>query len=287
MDKHYYFIVEPTGDEDGPYHPGRNREEARRGAVSPEASLFKVGETRRRRSATSRVRSRRCPAAPAAPPPGDAAADSGPCRAGGERARGAPAVRAATAAAAGRARGAVVQAWAIAAGIAAVGLGAAIAASRGGKAQPVKDAMVRVTTPSGTGAGFLIEVPTTLRLRRDREPRRRSRRARARRARRRHRQATRSSRRIPETEIVATDPDADLAIIRIKNVDASRFSAPHAREGAGEGRADPVVRLSRFEPGEARGPGQSRTARCSRSCRSRRTTSATRACCATTRSMAC
>src|SRR5204863_9511313 len=28
----------------------------------------------------------------------------------------------------------------------------------------------------------------------------------------------------PETEVVATDPDADLAIIRIKNVDASRFA---------------------------------------------------------------
>ena len=35
----------------------------------------------------------------------------------------------------------------------------------------------------------------------------------------------------PETEIVATDPDADLAIIRVKNVEAKRFARlPLAKE---------------------------------------------------------
>ncbi|HEY6035228.1 MAG TPA: hypothetical protein VIV58_13230, partial [Kofleriaceae bacterium] len=46
MDKHYYFIVEPTGDEDGPYILAEIAKKLADGLVSPEASLLKVGETR-------------------------------------------------------------------------------------------------------------------------------------------------------------------------------------------------------------------------------------------------
>jgi len=115
------------------------------------------------------------------------------------------------------------KAWAIAAGtLGVVGLGAAIAATRGHDVT-AKDAIVRVTTSSGMGAGFFVEGPdryayvATANHVVDRGER------------------VLVERDVgndkdafveayPETEIVATDPDADLAIIRIKNVDASRFS---------------------------------------------------------------
>lgn len=115
------------------------------------------------------------------------------------------------------------KAWAIAAGtLGVIGLGAAIAASRGHETT-AKDSIVRVTTSSGMGAGFFVEGPdryayvATANHVVDRGER------------------VLVERDVgtdkdafveayPETEIVATDPDADLAIIRIKNVDASRFS---------------------------------------------------------------
>ena len=83
--------------------------------------------------------------------------------------------------------------------------------------------MVRVSTPTGTGAGFMIDGPDSdvyvatanhvvdrgerVLVERDVEI-----------TDKRHYVEA-----YPETEIVAADPDADLAIIRIKNVDASRF----------------------------------------------------------------
>ena len=147
------------------------------------------------------------------------------------------------------------KAWAIAAGtLGVVGLGAAIAASRGHEVT-AKDAIVRVTTSSGMGAGFFVEGPdryayvATANHVVDRGER------------------VLVERDVgtdkdafveayPETEIVATDPDADLAIIRIKNVDASRFSHLTLAKEPDEGREDPVVRLSRLEPGQARRPRQ-------------------------------
>ncbi|MEO7091596.1 MAG: serine protease, partial [Polyangiales bacterium] len=101
--------------------------------------------------------------------------------------------------------------------------GIAMLAIRGGSGKAaVKDAMVRVTTPSGTGAGFLIDGPDEfvyvatanhvvdrgerVLIERDVGTDKRA-----------YVEA------YPETEIVASDPDADLAIIRIKNVQASRF----------------------------------------------------------------
>jgi hypothetical protein len=108
-------------------------------------------------------------------------------------------------------------------GVAAVlGIGVAIAA-HGGGGGATKDAIVRVTTPTGAGTGFLIEGPdeyayvATANHVVDRGERVLVERDVG---------ADKSAfvEAYPETEIVATDPDADLAIIRIKNVDASRFS---------------------------------------------------------------
>ncbi len=122
--------------------------------------------------------------------------------------------------------------WGLVAGggaLLAVGLG--IAVLRGGHDKvSVKDAMVRVTTPSGTGAGFLIDGPDEyvyvatanhvvdrgerVLIERDVGTDKKA-----------YVEA------FPETEIVASDPDADLAIIRIKNVEASRFERlPLAKE---------------------------------------------------------
>jgi len=103
----------------------------------------------------------------------------------------------------------------------AVGLGYAVL---GGDDKGIaKDAIVRVTTSTGAGTGFLIQGPDRYAYV-----------ATA------HHVIDRGERVLverdvgadghtyieayPETEVVATDPDADLAIIRIKNVDASRFA---------------------------------------------------------------
>src|SRR3569623_1593260 len=103
-----------------------------------------------------------------------------------------------------------------------VGTGVIIAATRGGSVT-AKDAIVRVTTGTGTGAGFFIEGPdkyayvatanhvvdTGERVLVERDV---------------GNDKDAFVEAYPETEIVATDPDADLAILRIKNVEASRFS---------------------------------------------------------------
>src|SRR5258706_13508150 len=47
MDKHYYFIVEPSGFEDGPYVLTEIAKKLADGAVSEDASLLRVGETRK------------------------------------------------------------------------------------------------------------------------------------------------------------------------------------------------------------------------------------------------
>ena len=87
----------------------------------------------------------------------------------------------------------------------------------------VKEALVRITTPTGAGTGFLIDGPdeytyvATANHLVDRGERVLV-----------ERDVNISAKRAyveayPETEIVASDGDADLAIIRIKNVDARRF----------------------------------------------------------------
>jgi S1-C subfamily serine protease len=103
------------------------------------------------------------------------------------------------------------------------GIGLAIALSS--PARPnVKDALVRVSTQTGTGTGFLIDGPdeyiyvATANHLVDRGERVLV-----------ERDVNVSEKKsyveaYPETEIVATDPDADLAIIRVKNVEAKQFA---------------------------------------------------------------
>ncbi len=123
----------------------------------------------------------------------------------------------------------------------AVGVGVGVAVALGGLAlalalrspdRPnVKGALVRVSTPSNIGTGFLIDGPdeyiyvATANHLVDRGERVLI-----------ERDVNVSDKKhyveaYPETEIVATDPDADLAIIRVKNVEASRFARlPLAKE---------------------------------------------------------
>lgn len=115
------------------------------------------------------------------------------------------------------------RAWLFAAvALGVIGTGVIVAATRGGGVT-AKDAIVRVTTGTGTGAGFFIEGPdkyayvatanhvvdTGERVLVERDV---------------GNDKDAFVEAYPETEIVATDPDADLAILRIKNVDGSRFS---------------------------------------------------------------
>ena len=226
MDKHYYFIVEPTGDEDGPYILAEIAKKLADGLVSPEASLLKVGETRGTpiREVASAL------AALPPPPPGRRPQGTQP------QTPIPVAVPIAEASAPVALQPYVPQVhaapppsrphrrWPYAAGVAAVALGGiATLAVRGGSAVRVESAMVRVSTPTATGAGFMIDGPDNdvyvatanhvvdrgerVLVERDVEINDKRHYVEA----------------YPETEIVAADPDADLAIVRIKNVDASRF----------------------------------------------------------------
>jgi S1-C subfamily serine protease len=121
---------------------------------------------------------------------------------------------------------------AIGAGVAALAIGGvAIAMIAGGDKTSVKDALVRVSTGGNTGTGFLIDGPdqytyvATANHIVDRGERILIERDVAISDKKHYVEA------YPETEIVATDPDADLAIIRVKNVEAKRFARlPLAKE---------------------------------------------------------
>jgi len=122
---------------------------------------------------------------------------------------------------------------AIGAGVAALAIGGVAVAMivGGGRNTSVKDSLVRVTTGANTGTGFLINGPdeyiyvATANHLVDSGERVLV-----------ERDVNISDKKhyveaYPETEIVATDPDADLAVIRVKNVAASRFSRlPLAKE---------------------------------------------------------
>jgi len=141
-----------------------------------------------------------------------------------------PPVRA-LAIAAPRRRGLVIGVGLGIAGLAAVGVTAALLLRSSAPEGHVKDALVRVSTPAGTGTGFLIDGPdqyvyvATANHIVDRGERVLV-----------ERDVTISDKKhyveaYPETEIVAIDADADLAIIRIKNVEAKRFHRlPLAKE---------------------------------------------------------
>lgn len=224
MDQHYYFIVGPTGDEDGPFILAEIARKLADGTVSQEASLLRVGETR---STPIRDVATVLAALPL-PPPRRPQATLPPIPVHVEPAGSAPvALQPYVPPPPVPPRRANAR-WPIAAGIAALALGGlAYAGLRGGKSQRIEDAMVRVSTPTGTGAGFLIDGPddaiyvATANHVVDRGERVLV-----------ERDVDISDKRhfveaYPETEIVAADPDADLAIIRIKNVEASRFHRLH------------------------------------------------------------
>ena len=225
MDQHYYFIVGPTGHEDGPFILAEIAKRLAEGTVSHEASLLKVGETRSTpirdvASALAALPPPRRPEIPLPPIPVHVeVTGSAPVALQPYVPPPPPPFVAAT-----RAH----KRWPFAAGFAALALGGlAFAGLRGGKAQPIEAAMVRVSTPTGTGAGFLIDGPddavyvATANHVVDRGERVLV-----------ERDVQITDKRhfveaYPETEIVAADPDADLAIIRIKNVDAGRFHRLH------------------------------------------------------------
>jgi S1-C subfamily serine protease len=122
---------------------------------------------------------------------------------------------------------------AIGGGIAALAVGGVAVAliAGGGHKTSVKDALVRVSTSANTGTGFLINGPdeyiyvATANHLVDRGERVLVERDVSINDKKHYVEA------YPETEIVATDPDADLAIIRVKNVEAKRFARlPLAKE---------------------------------------------------------
>jgi len=229
MDKHYYFVVEPNGLEDGPYILAEIAKKLADGKVSPEASLMRVGETRttpirdvasalsalpppvRRPSATTPP-----PTAPIAPTPPPMAMQPYVAPPPPVPPPNRPARR-----------------WPWVAGLGAVAAGglALAAGLRPSHDTRVEASMVRVSTSSMTGTGFLIDGPDDsvyvatanhvvdrgerILVERDVEI-----------TDKRHYVEA-----YPETELVASDADADLAIIRIKNVDVKRFRRlPLAKE---------------------------------------------------------
>ena len=219
MDKHYYFIVEPSGDEDGPFILAEIAKKLADGSVSPDATLLKAGETR-----GTPIRDVAGVFA-ALPPPRRTPPAAVPLPV--EPLGSAPNVAiqydmpptAPVAAPNRRLRWPVVAAG----GAALVVGGVLFAALRGGGGGRIESAMVRVSTPTGTGAGFMIDGPddavyvATANHVVDRGERVLV-----------ERDVDINDKRhyveaYPETEIVASDPDSDLAIIRIKNVEAKRF----------------------------------------------------------------
>ncbi len=224
MDKNYYFVVEPGGSEDGPYILTEIARRLAEGSVSQAASLMRVGETKL--TPISQVASAFARTTPPPPPMRRAVSGTQPPV---YDAPPAPTMLAIqpyiapppiTTAPPNRPR----KRWPwIAGGVAVAAVGTfAIAGLRGGRGD-IKDSMVRVSTSTGTGAGFLIDGPDDfvyvatanhvvdrgerILIERDVEITDKRRYVEA----------------FPETEIVASDADSDLAIIRIKNVDSHRF----------------------------------------------------------------
>ena len=215
MDKHYYFIVEPSGDEDGPYILAEIAKKLADGSVSHDASLLKAGETR-----ATPIRDVASQLAAMGPPPRRPAATTPPPPIPMAMQPYLPQI-AMTAAPAKK----PVPRIALAAGGGALLLGGILFAAlhRGGDSGKIESAMVRVSTSTGTGTGFMIDGPddsvyvATANHVVDRGERVLV-----------ERDVDLDTKKhyveaYPETEIVASDADSDLAIIRIKNVEAKRF----------------------------------------------------------------
>ncbi len=232
LDKNYYFVLEPGGVDDGPYVLSEIRRRIQLGKVTGDAMLCKVGEQLYLPMTDERYRPyfeppRRTPTGTEPPPVAQRVHSQVAPVDRVELMPTALALQVRPPEPQKLARWQQLtksQRYAILAGGAALVLGATIAlALHGSHGVVVKDAMVRVTTPSGTGAGFLIDGPdgfvyvATANHVVDRGER-----VLVERDVGNDRSAFVEA--FPETEIVASDPDADLAIIRIKNVEASRFA---------------------------------------------------------------
>ena len=225
METKFYFIVEPGGSELGPFGDDKIAEMVAAGSVAPDASLLRVGEfepvplsqvklprPKRRASGTlpPPVPQQVAPPPMAltiapVPPPSDTVATPRVTLSPPRKRWPLYAI------------GGTVVAGAIAVAVAVHG-------SRGAQ---VKDAMVRITTSAGTGAGFFVDGPDQyayvatanhlvdrgdrVLVERDVELDNKHEYVEA----------------YPETEVVAADPDSDLAIVRIKNLDGSRFHRLH------------------------------------------------------------
>jgi S1-C subfamily serine protease len=258
MDRNYYFVNEPGSGESGPYEPREILRAIAVGQISREATVCRMGDASwlpithdeafaaalappppRPASGTTPPRVRvsadpppppmalalalRPPTEPPMPPP---------LHLPSPPPSPSPSIDARVAPAPGGSRRRI----AIAVGVGAVVLAAAavaVVAARSASSDPVsvKNAMVRVSTPYGTGAGFFIAGPDEFAyvatayhviehgdrvlVERDVELSDKQRYVEA----------------YPDTEIVASDPDADLAIVRIKNVQGNRFARlPLAKE---------------------------------------------------------
>jgi hypothetical protein len=257
MDKHYYFIVEPSGFEDGPYVLTEIAKKLADGQVSDDASLLRVGETRKtpirevagalaalppprdtRATAPTVTEMRPPPVAaaamrdariaaghprPIAPPPMTErrAPSATPPPPFAEAVALAPYIPPPPVIAPPRT---FKWQWLAMGGVAVLAAGGIVlATTHASHGTKVADAMVRVSTTTGTGAGFFIDGPddavyvATANHVVDRGDRVLV-----------ERNVDLDDKRAyveayPETEIVASDPDSDLAIIRIKNVEAKRF----------------------------------------------------------------
>src|SRR5512139_2126188 len=247
MEKNYYFVLEPGGSEDGPYMLTEIGKRLAAGLVSSQASLCRAGETTWHPIDTPMFVEVFAKLPPPLPPRAGTGTLPGTPVVGAsatERVIDAPSVEVPQTQLALRSespaspppRVRTVPRGLVIGGAATIAVGAAamvaLFALRGGSSGPqIKDAMVRVSTPTGTGAGFFVQGPDQyayvatanhlvdrgdrVLVERDVELTEKKHFVEA----------------YPETEIVASDPDADLAIIRIKNVDGKRFERlPLAKE---------------------------------------------------------
>jgi S1-C subfamily serine protease len=224
METKYYFIVENGGSELGPFAADRIAEMIASGTISRDASLLRVGEVVAVPIANVQLPLPRRGAQGTLPPPVPQPL-SPPQPLAPPMALTLAPVAANTTAAPHVAPAAPRKRWPlyVIGGVAVVGAIAAVIAMHRSHGAQVKDAMVRITTSAGTGAGFFIDGPDQyayvatanhlidrgdgVLVERDVELDNKHEYVEA----------------YPQTEVVAADPDSDLAIVRIKNLDASRF----------------------------------------------------------------
>jgi len=218
-----YFVVEPGAKPHGPYPLAEIAGLLASGTVTPQAKLRRVddGEEQDITAPSPKIIDIELPEPPRPPPRGT---EQLPILAPHAKpADDPPARRALKPADHPRPPIKLIATVAGVVTLAAGGVALGVALRHSAPESGVKEALVRVTTPVGAGTGFLIDGPdeyayvATANHLVDRGERVLV-----------ERDVNVSTKRTyveayPETEIVASDADADLAIIRIKNVDAGRF----------------------------------------------------------------